>query len=51
MFSIWASISFDDAFAEVSTENYVVAERSAMPESDQDLMTVSLKIDKEQRWV
>ena len=41
-------IQLDDAFAEVSQiENYVLAERSAMPESDQDLMTVSLKIDKE----
>ena len=28
-------------------ENYIVSERSAMPESEQDLLTVSLKIDKD----
>ncbi|MBO8447411.1 MAG: biopolymer transporter ExbD [Bacteroidetes bacterium] len=41
-------IQLDDAFAEVSQiENYIVSERSAMPEADQDLLTVSLKIDKD----
>ncbi|MBQ1852061.1 MAG: biopolymer transporter ExbD [Paludibacteraceae bacterium] len=41
-------IQLDDAFAEVSQiENYIVSERSAMPESEQDLLTVSLKIDKD----
>lgn len=41
-------IQLDDAFADVSQiENYIVSERSAMPETEQDLMTVSLKIDKD----
>ncbi len=43
-------IQLDDAFAEVSEiENYIVNERSAMPESDQGLMTVSIKADKDTR--
>lgn len=41
-------IQLDDSFADISQiENYIVSERSAMPESDQDLLTVSLKIDKD----
>lgn len=41
-------IQLDDAFAEVSQiENYVVLERSAMAEADQELLTISLKIDKD----
>ena len=43
-------IQLDDAFAEVSEiEDYIVNERSAMNESDQGLMTVSIKADKETR--
>jgi len=43
-------IQLDDAFAEVSEiEEYIVNERSAMNESDQGLMTVSIKADKETR--
>jgi biopolymer transport protein ExbD len=41
-------IQLDDAFAEVSQiENYVVSERSSMPEHEQDLKTISLKVDKD----
>lgn len=43
-------IQLDDAFAEVSEiEDYIVNERSSMNESDQGLMTVSIKADKETR--
>jgi len=43
-------IQLDDAFAEVNEiGNYIVLERSAMSESDQGFMTVSLKADKETR--
>lgn len=41
-------IQLDDAFAEVDEiEDYIVNERSAMKESDQGQMTVSIKADKE----
>ena len=41
-------IQLDDAFADVNQiENYVVSERSAMPEHEQDLLTVCLKVDKD----
>ena len=36
-------IQLNDAFA----EDYIIAERSSMKESDQAMMTVSLKIDKD----
>ena len=40
-------IQLDDAFAEINQiENYVVSERSAMPEHEQDLLTICLKVDK-----
>ncbi len=43
-------IQLNDQFAEVSEiENYIVNERSAMSESDQGMMTVSIKADKETR--
>lgn len=43
-------IQLDDAFAEVGEiEEYIVAERSAMKEQEQGLMTVSIKADKETR--
>lgn len=43
-------IQLDDAFADVSEiENYIINERSSMPESDQGFMTVSIKADKETR--
>jgi len=41
-------IQLDDAFAEINQiENYVVSERSAMPEHEQDLLTICLKVDKD----
>ena len=41
-------IQLNDAFAEVSEiQDYIIAERSSMKESDQAMMTVSLKIDKD----
>lgn len=41
-------IQLDDAFAEVDKiEEYIVNERSAMKESDQGMMTVSIKADKD----
>ncbi len=41
-------IQLDDAFADLNRiEDYVVNERSAMKESDQNLLTVSIKADKE----
>jgi biopolymer transport protein ExbD len=41
-------IQLDDAFADVNQiENYVVSERSAMAEHEQDLLTVCLKVDKD----
>lgn len=41
-------IQLDDAFADVhEIADYIVDERSAMRESDQGLMTVSIKADKE----
>ncbi|MBR4460495.1 MAG: biopolymer transporter ExbD [Paludibacteraceae bacterium] len=43
-------IQLDDQFAEVSEiEEYIVNERSAMPEGDQGLMIVSIKADKDTR--
>ena len=43
-------IQLDDAFAEVNEiEDYIVNERSAMSESDQGLMTVSIKADADTR--
>ncbi len=43
-------IQLDDAFAEVGEiENYIVNERSAMAESDQGRMIVSIKADKDTR--
>lgn len=43
-------IQLDDAFADKSEiGEYIVNERSAMKESDQGLMTVSIKADKETR--
>ncbi len=43
-------IQLNDQFAEVSEiEDYIVNERSAMSESDQGQMTVSIKADKETR--
>lgn len=43
-------IQLDDAFAEVGEiENYIVNQRSAMAESDQGKMIVSIKADKETR--
>ena len=41
-------IQLSDAFADVKDlENYVVAERSAMKENDQSMLTISLKADKD----
>lgn len=41
-------IQLDDAFADVSQlEDYVVRERSAMKEEEQNLLTISIKADKE----
>ena len=38
----------DDAFAEVDQiENFIVNERSAMREDEQNLLTVSIKADRE----
>lgn len=43
-------IQLSDAFADVSElEEYVVRERSAMKEEDQNLMTISIKADKDTR--
>lgn len=41
-------IQLSDAFADIKElEDYIVRERSAMNESDQNLMTVSIKADKD----
>lgn len=41
-------IQLDDAFADVTQlEDYVVRERSAMSEDEQNLMTISIKADKD----
>ena len=41
-------IQLDDAFAEVDQiENFIVNERSAMREDEQNLLTVSIKADRE----
>ena len=41
-------IQLNDAFAEVSEiQDYIIAERSSMKDSEQAMMTVSLKIDKD----
>ena len=41
-------IQLDDAFADVSQlEEYVVREREAMNENDQNLLTISIKADKD----
>ena len=41
-------IQLNDQFAEVSEiQDFIIAERATMKESDQPLMTVSLKIDKD----
>lgn len=41
-------IQLDDAFADVAQlEDYVVRERSAMSEDEQNLMTISIKADKD----
>jgi biopolymer transport protein ExbD len=41
-------IQLDDAFADVAQiENYVTSQRAAMPEEDQNKMTISLKVDKD----
>ncbi len=41
-------IQLSDAFADVSQlEEYVVRERSAMKEEDQNIMTISIKADKD----
>lgn len=43
-------IQLGDAFADVSElEDYVVRERSAMKEEDQNVMTISIKADKDTR--
>ena len=43
-------IQLDDAFADVNQlEEYVVRERSAMKEEDQNLLTISIKADKDTR--
>ena len=43
-------IQLGDAFADISElEAFIVSERSAMNESDQSLMTVSIKADKDTR--
>ena len=48
IFKILSGIQLNDAFAEVSEiQDYIIAERSSMKESDQAMMTVSLKIDKD----
>ena len=41
-------IQLDDAFADVSQlEEYVVREREAMKEDEQNLLTISIKADKD----
>ncbi len=41
-------IQLDDSFAEINRiEDYIVNERSAMNENDQNLLTISIKADKE----
>ena len=43
-------IQLDDAFADINQlEEYVVRERSAMKEEDQNLLTISIKADKDTR--
>lgn len=43
-------IQLDDAFADVGQlEDYIVRERSAMKEDEQNLMTISIKADKDTR--
>ena len=50
MFGAETRIQLDDAFAEKSEiGEYIINERSSMKESDQGLMTVSIKADKETR--
>lgn len=50
MFGAETRIQLDDAFAEKSEiSEYIINERSSMRESDQGLMTVSIKADKETR--
>lgn len=41
-------IQLNDAFAEVADiQDYIIGERASMSESDQPLMTVSLKVDQD----
>lgn len=41
-------IQLDDAFADISQlEDYIVRERSAMKETEQNLLTISIKADKD----
>ena len=50
MFGSDTRIQLDDQFAETNEiGDYIINERSAMKESDQGLMTVSIKADKETR--
>jgi biopolymer transport protein ExbD len=50
MFGTETQIQLNDAFADVSQlEEFIVRERSAMKEEDQNLMTVSIKADKDTR--
>lgn len=50
MFGAETRIQLDDAFAEKSEiGEYIINERSSMKESEQGLMTVSIKADKETR--
>jgi len=50
MFGSETRIQLSDAFADISElENYIVSERSAMKEEDQNLMTISIKADKDTR--
>ncbi|MPN37788.1 hypothetical protein SDC9_185309 [bioreactor metagenome] len=43
-------IQLNDQFADISEiENFVTMERTAMKEEDQNLMTVSIKADKDTR--
>ena len=43
-------IQLDDAFADVGQlEDYIVRERSAMKEDEQNLMTISIKADQDTR--
>jgi len=50
MFGSETRIQLSDAFADIAElEDYVVSERSAMKEEDQNLMTISIKADKDTR--